>query len=254
MGADRDEIVLLEELGADAWEPAEWADLDGWRLRYNQGASRRGNSVLPVRSAGGLGLTEKLGRASAFYRERDEPVRFQMSSACVPGQLDDVLASAGFERVTGALVQTAALADVLSSTASAGTTATVANAFDAAWFDVYATAEKSGGGGIEAWRETLRRVADRSGFVTVRAGGEPASVCLVMAQGEWAGLFCMATRPDVQRRGAATAGLHAAAEWASARGARRMYLQVRDTNFGAQALYAKAGFATRYGYHYREKA
>jgi GNAT superfamily N-acetyltransferase len=55
----------------------------------------------------------------------------------------------------------------------------------------------------------------------------------------------------MRRRGAASSILAALAGWAQAGGAARAYLQVVEANEPAVRLYARAGFATLYGYHYR---
>jgi ribosomal protein S18 acetylase RimI-like enzyme len=73
-----------------------------------------------------------------------------------------------------------------------------------------------------------------------------------VADEDWIGLFCMATRPEFRRRGAATAVLRALAGWGRHQGAARAYLQVMDDNLPARSLYARAGFETLYHYHYRE--
>jgi len=71
--------------------------------------------------------------------------------------------------------------------------------------------------------------------------------------GRWLGIFCMATRPEFRRRGAATALLHALSGWGRERNADRIYLQVMEANSPARSVYARAGFTTLYGYHYREQ-
>lgn len=69
--------------------------------------------------------------------------------------------------------------------------------------------------------------------------------------GQWAGVYCMAVRPDVRRRGHATAVLRALLEHAANRGARRTWLQVVENNKAARTLYERAGFARSSSYHYR---
>jgi GNAT superfamily N-acetyltransferase len=179
-----------------------------------------------------------------------------VSPASEPPDLDSLLVERGYGPPNGrAFVQTADVAEVLSQTAVRdGLTATVSADFGDEWFGIYAATEYVGGQGLEARRGVLRRAIGRAGFVTVFAGGEPVSVGVAVPDGGWAGLFCMATEAAFQRRGAATAALRALSEWAAGKGAAQLYLQVMDTNAVAQALYAKAGFVTRYAYHYRDKA
>ena len=53
----------------------------------------------------------------------------------------------------------------------------------------------------------------------------------------------LAVEPSYRRRGAATKLLEAAMEFAQARGARRVFLEVRASNAGAMAFYQRHGFA-----------
>lgn len=76
-------------------------------------------------------------------------------------------------------------------------------------------------------------------------------VGLAVCERDWAGLFCMATDPEVRRRGVARAVLHELARWSLRQRASRLYLQVECENGPAHALYAHAGFTRSHGYHYR---
>jgi GNAT superfamily N-acetyltransferase len=76
-------------------------------------------------------------------------------------------------------------------------------------------------------------------------------MALFVADGGWAGVFAMATRPALRGRGIATAILTAGATWAAEHHAHRLYLQVEADNRPALTLYDRAGFTPAYGYHYR---
>ncbi|MEW6268903.1 MAG: GNAT family N-acetyltransferase [Thermodesulfobacteriota bacterium] len=92
-----------------------------------------------------------------------------------------------------------------------------------------------------------RTVAAR---VEVPDAGTVAVGFAVLERG-WCGVFGMATRAAARRTGAASAILHAFATEGLAAGAPSMYLQVEEDNAPARTLYARAGFATSYRYHYR---
>ncbi|NJM07876.1 hypothetical protein HC891_19330 [Candidatus Gracilibacteria bacterium] len=72
------DILCIEELAANAVPAAVLQELDGWRLRFNWGVTRRANSVLAMR-AGWLPLAEKIAVAEDFYWRRDIPCRFQLN-------------------------------------------------------------------------------------------------------------------------------------------------------------------------------
>ncbi|MEU9833559.1 GNAT family N-acetyltransferase [Streptosporangium sp. NPDC048047] len=100
-------------------------------------------------------------------------------------------------------------------------------------------------------REVISRVAGPAAFLSVSHEGRAASMGMVVADSGWAGVFCMATRPDLRRRGLAAAVLGAGARWAAGQGADRLYLQVEKDNRAALALYERIGFIYSHGYHFR---
>jgi GNAT superfamily N-acetyltransferase len=101
------------------------------------------------------------------------------------------------------------------------------------------------------YRALLGRLCGRAGFALVRTRGEPAAVGLGVVEPPWAGVFSMLTLPALRGQRLGEAVLGALARWALARGASRLYLQVEVDNEAARRLYARAGFAPRYAYHYR---
>ncbi|GAA3423136.1 GNAT family N-acetyltransferase [Streptosporangium nondiastaticum] len=100
-------------------------------------------------------------------------------------------------------------------------------------------------------REVISRIAGPAAFLSVSHEGRAAAMGMVVADSGWAGVFCMATRPDLRRRGLAAAVLGAGARWAAGRGADRLYLQVEKDNLAARALYERVGFTYSHGYHFR---
>jgi ribosomal protein S18 acetylase RimI-like enzyme len=245
-------IRQIESLAADAWPAAEVEDLDGWRLRANDGATRRANSVLPNENRGRLSLDDKLQVVDAFYATRTLPVLFQISPAALPSDLDVVLAQRGFVEEARTWVQTAELAMVLKrSRARRSDTVFVSEHFNQTWFKTYYDTEAVREKAMGARLGIVRRIVAPAGFAELKIDGNPVALGMGVLEQGWVGIFGMATRPEFRRRGAATAILHALAEWGQARGATGMYLQVMVDNSAAQALYAGIGFETLYAYHYR---
>jgi N-acetylglutamate synthase len=69
--------------------------------------------------------------------------------------------------------------------------------------------------------------------------------------GDWVGLYSIATAPDVRRQGCGTRITNALLDWAYEQGATNAYLQVHSHNAPALQLYDKLGFSTTYHYWYR---
>jgi GNAT superfamily N-acetyltransferase len=94
------------------------------------------------------------------------------------------------------------------------------------------------------------RIPGDVAFTTVAVGGPAAGVGTGVVDGDWLGIFDMATLLSVRRRGVARTALRELARWGLAHGALRAYLQVDGVNRGAQALYTVAGFTHAYDYSY----
>ena len=268
----------IETIAANAWPAAEIVELDGWRLRFADGVTRRANSVWPNAAAGRLPLDAKIAAAEAFYANRGQPAIFQISPAQQPPELDAILAARGYTHHAPTLVQTAALTEIfrrggaevqrsaeevrskqastqlrVSAPPRQTFSVTVSPAFDADWFELYCVGEEAPPAQAAVRQAILQRITLPCGYATLHSNDIPIAVALGVVEGEWMGIFNVVTLPAYRRQGAARALLAALAEWASQHGATNTYLQVMERNIAAQALYAATGFTTAYGYHYRVK-
>ena len=250
-------INQIETLARDAWPAAQQDLLNGWQLRSTYGITRRANSVWPNGADGEASLDEKLNDVELFYAVYDMPVRFQISPAVRPPDLDIVLAMRGYQRDAETAVQTAELNAVLANTGpnlpQPGFGVEINEDFHEPWFQTYCEIEQFGTRAAAVRRDIIQRIRARTGFALASVGDEAVALGLGVVSGEWLGVFSMATRANMRRRGVATNVLHALAGWAQGYGVRRVYLQVMLINPGALALYRRCGFTTFYHYHYREK-
>lgn len=246
-------ISLLETLAADAL-PCKYVEaVDGWRLRYNDGVTRRANSVL-AEAAGVKTLAEKIEQAEAFYKHKRVLARFQVSPASAPEGLTAVLDERGYSTHSGADVQVASLANVLQQASKHSLEILVSEQPDENWLQVYEAVEVTNTHATRVRREMFERMTEQVAFAHCIIEGRSAAVGVgVLAAGHM-GIFNMATRPDFRRRGAASSLLLGLAKWAKAREAHTLYLQVATENAVAHAVYERLGFRTRYAYHYREQA
>lgn len=233
-----------------AWPPAVVEDLDGWRLRHDHGVTQRANSVWPNEAGRRLSLERRLRAVEAFYRERKLPARYQISPACLPSDLDAVLAGKGYRRAAPTSVQTAPIDRVLAGTDRAEHVVTI-DSFHDEWFEAYCEGASRDDYDARVRRGILRRIEPATGYATLCSQGRPVAVGLGVVEAGWVGVFCMATLPAFRRQGAGAAVLRSLAQWGRQQGAGQMYLQVTEANLQARPLYAKAGFETLYTYHYR---
>jgi N-acetylglutamate synthase len=250
-------ILTLETLAANAWPAHQHEWLDGWQLRFSEGVTRRANSVWPNATMNAEGLDEKLAHVEAFYAHHHLPARYQISPAAQPIDLDTVLAERGYHSVARTAVQTVALPTILTRTPGLRTqpdfAVELAEEFDEVWFAAFCEFENIAGHHAIVLRAILESIRPLNGYALLRIDGAPAALALGVVEGDWLGIFCMATDPAFRRRGAASAILRTLAIWAQLYDARWAYLQVMDENVPARALYARVGFETLYHYHYREK-
>jgi GNAT superfamily N-acetyltransferase len=240
----------LERRAFDAWPAATVHDLDGWKLRYTSGVTRRANSVWPGALRGPLSLEERVARAERFYEERSAPSCFQIIPIDAAHGLDEDLARRGYDIDAPVWIQTAPIDVLASAWGPAHLTVRVAPGYDAAWLHVAVTR-----GRFRDAASVLTALLDRIGpsalFATALRDEEPIAIALGVLSAPFIGIFNMMTVPEHRREGAAGGLLLALARAADTRGIRHAYLQVERDNHAAMTLYARAGFTTRYGYHYR---
>lgn len=244
-----EEIALIEELAANAVVPVVSQELDGWRLRFNYGVTRRAGSVLAARE-GLLDLDERLALAEQFYARRGEPARFQLCPASRPSGLEERLIARGYA-LDGPPTHVQ-VADLAVMRGVEPGPARVSERFGEEWLRAYCESEGvSDPVKVAARRSMLERVGPLAGYATAVVDGEVAAVALGVVERGWLGLFSVATRPEQRRRGLGLATLASLAAWAAEHGAARCYLQVFSANTPALNLYRRLGFRTLYDYWYR---
>lgn len=250
-------IHQLETLAANAWPATDVHELDGWRLRYSNGVTRRANSVWPNNSDDNLALATKITTVEQFYAERKLPARYQIAPSVQPATLDSALADRGYRAVARTVVQTTPLTTILAKAPPLRQypefAVEVSETFDESWFQAYCTFAEEDANGIATRRAILQRISVTTGFVTLAIQNEPAAVGLGVVEAGWLGIFCMGTSSAFRRRGAARAILRTLTLWAQLYDANQAYLQVMESNTAARPLYASLGFETLYHYHYREQ-
>jgi ribosomal protein S18 acetylase RimI-like enzyme len=243
--------AALEERAFFAWPAEEVKELDGWRLRYTRGVTRRANSVWPNAGGAAVPLDRRLREVEAFYRSRGQRAQYQLSPVATPPGLDHELDQRGYVIDAPVEVQTATLAAQTLVPPAPGIRTEVTLVPTARWFEVSALRGRFAPV-ADVYRALLGRLgAGRAVYVLAEHRGIPAAVGLGVVDGGWMGIFAMSTLPELRRMGLASAVLRALMRAAAERGVERLYLQVEQDNQAARALYAAAGFTTAYRYHYR---
>jgi ribosomal protein S18 acetylase RimI-like enzyme len=238
------------ELTRQGWPALQTVDVDGWLVRLSQGVTQRGNCALPVCAP--RDVHAALEEVEQLYRQHELAPTFQISRDAQPADLDDLLADRGYEVRTPTSVEVADVATVLRRLPASTLTVAVERELDEDWMELWWSID---GRGDDQARGVARRLLTGGPalYGAIRDSTAVAAVARLALVDDWAGIYCMAVRPDVRRRGHATAMLRALLEQAASRGIARAWLQVLADNDRARALYAHAGFATASSYHYRSQ-
>ncbi|GGK64039.1 putative N-acetyltransferase YobR [Planomonospora parontospora subsp. parontospora] len=269
---------VFDRLVDRAWPALGRTDSGGWTLRTAGGVTKRANSVLPL--GGRRDLDPAVDAAEEFYAGQGLPCAFSVGPGAAPG-LDGLLEARGYRVVDPTLVMVAPLEPVapgagrgwapvpgagpalggvpapeegaepsrgVGAPEDGGSGAEVRLAAEpgADWLDVWWSVD--GRGGDDA-RETARRILTGVPAVYGSLGAEAVGRGVV--QGEWLGVYCMATAAHARRRGHARRILNALLSHGREQGARHAYLCVVEANTAARSLYERLGFTVSARYHYR---
>jgi ribosomal protein S18 acetylase RimI-like enzyme len=247
---DFTEIAALEDAAYRAVPAAQVDEVGGWLLRVTPGLpTKRANSVLARDHRSGHSLGSCLDAVERFYAERDLPARFQLCPVSHPAGLERLLLDRGYRAGAATAVQTAEL----DRATAAPDAVTITAEPTEEWWRTWCTALALDAARASHVGALFGRIGQETAFAVAEVDGAPAATGLGVRDGEWLGIYNMATRPQRRHRGAARAVLGALMCWGRERGATTVYLQVERDNAPALALYERAGFTEAYGYRYLER-
>ena len=241
--------VDLDRLLRAGWPAHTEVPVDGWIARLSSGVTQRANSVLPLAAPTDLAAT--LDRVERLYRAHGVTPSFQIGPNAQPAHLDEALAERGYQAGSHASIEIAAVDDVLAALADADPAQVrISSEPDADWMDLWWSVDARGDDTAKAVAHGILTAGDALYAVRRDEHGSSAIARLALVE-DWAGLYCLAVRPDVRRTGQAGAIIRALLEQARDQGVRHVWLQVLADNHGARALYRRLGFHPAAEYHYR---
>jgi len=241
------DLRRVEEASLNALQTQRQYFYDGWLLRVSPGKARRARSV-NAHFGSTLPIADKIAYCERLYRARDLPVLFRITPFVHPANLADELAARGYDAFDPTLVQVTALARPPEPCERDGIDI-VAPGIDA-FADAVALLQESTPEQRDAYHERMANTPQPARYLMARHEGRVVGVGTVMLEDGLAGVFSMATSPDMRRQGVASALLARLLTWAWEHGASHAYLQVESRNEPALGVYRKFGFATAYTYHY----
>lgn len=237
----------LEEAAFAAWPCLHEERIDGWRLRFARGFTKRANSVNadePVRPL----LQVQLGEIESRYaREGLTPV-FRLISDETGRAMDRMLHECCYRLVDPSLVMTC----VLDTFRDGSDASQCFKAED--WLSAFHSVSAKADPLPDVHLSLLRAMPLKTAFMVVQREGLPAACGIAVVTGRLVGLFEIATRPALRGRRLAEMLCRDLLAWGRSQGADTAYLQVDGQNLGAIALYERLGFSLDYEYWYRVKA
>jgi ribosomal protein S18 acetylase RimI-like enzyme len=251
--AGRVDVAEAEARAMDTWPPVEAEPLGGWTLRASGGFSARANSALALGEPD-LPWEEALSRVVGFYRTRGLPPWVQ---AMVGSPEVARLQGSGWESARPGEAPTsfhlAGLTTVRRAARRAGPSdppeVEVSAALSEAWL-----ADDGRARSHRAAATAVLTGPPHVGFAAVRG---PSGVVVAKGRGAlsergdvWLGISDVWVHPERRRSGLAVTVLAALCSWAAERGATTAYLQTREDNAPALALYERLGFVRHHTYRY----
>jgi ribosomal protein S18 acetylase RimI-like enzyme len=236
----------IEEAALNAWPALQQILFDGWVLRFAEGYTKRANSVTPL-FASSINASEKVAACEQFYREKELPCIFRLTSFVSP-ELDHLLAQRGYTILDPTLILHF---DLQHASLDPTTSATLQHKSLDDWMNTFCRLSATTLEQHETHRAILDAIAARRMLVSLSADARVVACGMGVLEQEYFGLFDILTAPQQRNQGYGTSLVTAMLVWAMEQGAQHAYLQVVDTNAPARHLYAKFGFQELYRYWYR---
>jgi ribosomal protein S18 acetylase RimI-like enzyme len=234
-------IAGLEACAFAAWPALRSATAAGWLVRVSAGQSKRANSANPL--PGACGVEDVLGEVAAVFAAAGVPAIFRLTPLAPPGS-DAVLEAAGYQLEQPSWVMTAQTG-YLPAVASLR----IEPAASAEWLAGIAALD--GGKANPEHAAIARAIRLPAAFATLTEDGAAVGYGLAVADGSRTGLFDIVVASQARGRGLGRVLTQGLMAWGRGQGADTAWLQVRDCNAAARALYRSLGFADAYPYHYR---
>lgn len=262
-----DRIAAMERATLDAVPPAQREELHGWLVAVDDGVVFRARCATPLWHD--TACAEAIDAVVARYQAAGQPPCLRVPDTERLHAVHAQLTQRGWAGASPTLVQVADASDVLSAvpwapavrTGASSDAAAAALRWDAqpddAWCAVF-LGDAVGPGDVAegvsaaeaASRTAILRRARHACYASVVVDGQTVATGMGSFSEGWASVHGMRTRASYRGQGRATAILRRIAQEAVQRGLPQLFLQVEQSNTGAQALYRRLGFRDLWTYRY----
>lgn len=250
----RDEVIFVQEIANNCWPAKEYFFLNGWILRFTDGATSRANSVLPLFYFGS-NLEDDIRLVEKTYQIHNLPVKFMLHDYYAPSELKSKLMKLNY--------QVDPIVDIMGNNIN-----NLNKIPSSKGFNYEKDPERT-----KKWSETFVRLAtDRSKedqrgmlgimdriilpkkeYFAAALGNQIVGIVLGVVERRYLGIMDLIVDPNHLRKGVASSLLNMAVEWAKQCGCTHIFLQVVRENHSAVSLYKKLNFKRWYSYFYMIK-
>ncbi len=242
---DPDLTLALESRLVNAWPAFEVELAEGWLMRFAEGYSKRANAATAFLPVARLD-PPLVGAMLASFAARGIAPCFRLTGL-EHRSADAMLAEHGLVPYDPSVAMVAPLGDGLVLDPSIR--------LDPAAKPAWIAAAADANGGAKSNRDILgrivRRIRQPVAFATLDLDGHDVAWGFAVAERGFVGLYDIVVAPDLRGLGLGRRLVLGLLAWGREAGADRAYLQVRQANTLADALYRSLGFTVAYRYTHR---
>ena len=242
-------VQSLETRLVNAWPSFEVQIAGGWLLRFAGGYSKRANSASPMLP--GVTLDDALVDhiVGQFEQQAIRPC-FRLTGL----QAEDVdarLVARGFEEAEPSFAMMADLEGLSPEEIAAEHVLRIDTKVEPRWVRGAAAAYGGAKADDGLLIEIVSRIRLPHAFATLDLDEEPVAWGFAVAERGYVGLYDIVVAPELRGLGLARTVVRELMAWGREQGATKAYLQVREENEVARALYRSLGFTDAYRYTHR---
>lgn len=247
------EIVLYEELQANAFPALQTVQYDGWAVRFGGGFTYRVNCANPMYPEQ-LPVEEKLAYVEGLYRCSDLSLSiFKLHQGMEPLRIEKcekILAEGGYARLRDGNIF---ICDLGAFQKEPNTEVVVSDVMTDDWLDGFLTMNGTGDKQRQAAAQMLKNIHYPIAAAAIYENGKMIACGLGVMERGHVGLYDIFVDANCRRRGLGGDICTAIMNTGKAGGCDTAYLQVLADNYGARALYRQLGYEESYGYWFRVK-
>jgi N-acetylglutamate synthase len=236
----------LEERLFNAWPALQTVHVDGWLLRMAGGHTKRSNAASQLHPST-LPAEELIRAVKTTYRRAGIEPMVRITPLSTPGT-DAALEAAGWTFYDPTLVMTASLKERVKLEGAGTASVVMAEEPSEAWIEGAAAAYELADWQRDMLAAIVSNIRVEAAFTTVYVDKQPLGYGIAVAERGYVGLYDLAVSPAARGSGVGARMVTSLLHWGRSKGAGTAYLQVRETNVKAQALYRRLGFSEVYRY------